>query len=36
MCDDVGIDFHYGTVYHFYCACNKKGERFLALAVSEQ
>ena len=30
------IIFHNGTVYHFYCACNKKGERFLALAVSEQ
>ncbi|MBO4392103.1 MAG: glycosylase [Clostridia bacterium] len=26
---------HNGKVYHFYCACNTKGERFIALAVSE-
>ncbi len=24
-----------GIVYHFYCACNDKGERFLALATSK-
>ena len=24
-----------GRVYHFYCACNTAGERFIALAVSE-
>lgn len=26
---------HKSKVYHFYCACNTKGERFIALAVSE-
>lgn len=24
-----------GIVYHFYCACNQKGERFIALATSK-
>ncbi len=24
-----------GVVYHYYCACNKKGERFIALATSK-
>lgn len=26
---------HNGVVYHFYCACNDKGERFIALATSK-
>ncbi len=25
---------HNGTNYHFYCACNSKNERFIALATS--
>ena len=25
-----------GIVYHYYCACNSKGERFIALATSEK
>ena len=25
---------HQGKNYHFYCACNQKGERFIALATS--
>ncbi len=24
-----------GIIYHFYCACNQKGERFIALATSK-
>lgn len=27
---------HDGVVYHYYCACNRKGERFIALAASKQ
>ena len=27
---------HNGVVYHYYCAVNDKGERFIALATSEQ
>lgn len=27
---------HEGVVYHYYCAVNKKGERFIALATSEK
>jgi len=27
---------HDGVVYHFYCAVNTKGERFIALATSEE
>ena len=26
---------HEGVVYHYYCAVNDKGERFIALATSE-
>lgn len=29
------VIFHNGVVYHFYCATNSKGERFLALATSK-
>jgi hypothetical protein len=24
-----------GKNYHFYCACNKEGERFICVAISE-
>lgn len=27
---------HDGVVYHFYCACNKRHERFIALATSKE
>ena len=27
---------HNGVIYHFYCAVNDKGERFIALATSEK
>ena len=26
---------HNGVIYHYYCAVNDKGERFIALATSE-
>lgn len=26
---------HDGVVYHYYCACNQKGERFIAVATSK-
>lgn len=29
------IVYHDGVVYHFYCAANSKGERFLAVATSK-
>ncbi len=25
-----------GVVYHYYCACNNKGERFIALATNHE
>ena len=30
------IVYNDGVLYHYYCACNKKGERFIALATNRE